>query len=168
MGLLACGELALVGLFLWQGSSLGWIRWLSSASCNLLISRRPAYTYPMIVTGVQQSEKKLQGIWWPKLIFSMMSLPKVLLAKASLEANTDPWDKEVDSAAVGRAAKALYRGHMSRERWKIRAIFAINLIEVMKIKWDHTYGDFWKNIQLYARDKHIHGSFLFLINGLAW
>ena len=119
MGLLACGELALVGLFLWQGSSLGWIRWLSSASCDLLISRRPAYTYPMIVTGVQQSEKKLQGIWWPKLIFSMMSLPKVLLAKASLEANTDPWNKEVDSAAVGRAAKALYRGHMSRERWKI-------------------------------------------------
>lgn len=88
----------------------------------------------MIVTGVQQSEKKLQGIWWPKLIFSMMSLPKVLLAKASLEANTDPWDKEVDSAAVGRAAKALYRGHMSRERWKIRAIFAISLMEVMKIK----------------------------------
>lgn len=88
----------------------------------------------MIVTGVQQSAKKLQGIWWPRLIFSMMSLPKVPQAKASLEANTDPWDKEVDSATVGRAAKALYRGHMSRERWKIRAIFAINLMEDMKIK----------------------------------
>ena len=144
MGLLTCGELALVGLFTWQRSSLGWISWLSSASCNLSISRRPAYTYHMRVTGVQQSEQKLQGIRWPKLIFSMMSLPKVLLAKASHEANTDPGDKEMDSATVGRAAKALYTGHRARVRWKMRAIFAINLMEVMKIKWDHTYGGLWK------------------------
>lgn len=88
----------------------------------------------MIVTGVQQSEQKLQGIWWPKLILGMISLPKLLLAKASHEANTDPRDKEVDSATVGRAAKDLYTGHRSRERWKMRAIFAINLMEVMKIK----------------------------------
>lgn len=70
----------------------------------------------MIVTGVQQSEQKLQDVWWPKLIFSMMSLPKVLLAKASHEANTDPRDKEVDSATCRKSCKgSLYRTQGQRE-----------------------------------------------------